>query len=135
MDISQLDYAARAETGRFVQFKHPATGDLMFDGEMAIGAMVRPLFAKSVMAAITAKERAGLAGDDAPGAREQVVWDAAVSTARLVGITNGGVEIGPDGFHDFYDRTFVFIPGNDANGFAFQVRAAAQEFADFLTVA
>lgn len=136
MDISQLDYSAKAEEGRFVQFRHAMTGDLMFDGETAIGAMVRPLFAKSVMAAITSRERAGLTGDDAPGARERVVWDAAVATSRLVGITKGGRELTPGEFHEFYDRTFVFVPdATIPNGFAFQVSKAAQEYADFLTLA
>ena len=131
MDISKLNYTAKAEAGVFLQFRHPTTGEPMADGDVAIGAMVKPLYAKSVMDGLRAREKAAMISDDDIGIRARVVADAAVCTAGLVGITDNGEAV--TDYAAFYDMTFV-IPRDDApGGFAFQVFNRAMEYGDFLT--
>jgi hypothetical protein len=131
VDISNLNYTAKAEAGVFLQFRHPTTGEPMADGDTAIGAMVKPLYAKSVMDGLRAREKAAMISDDDIGIRARVVADAAVCTAGLVGITDNGEAV--TDYAAFYDMTFV-TPSQDApGGFAFQVTKRAMEYGDFLT--
>ena len=62
MDISKVNYRAQSETAHFCQFTDPATGELMVEDGVALGAMVLGASAKSVQSALTDRARANLEG-------------------------------------------------------------------------
>lgn len=148
MDIAKLDSRAMAETAHFLQFKDPTTGKPMFDGETAIGAMVRGAHARTVQQALRKRQKAELTGDvdkldqrALEDLQSDLVKSAALVTEAIVGITMGGETIEPENFHVVYDLNFfdtdVMIgrktkrPGS----FAQQVMTFANEASNFLTSA
>jgi hypothetical protein len=145
MEISKLNRRAQAEVAHFCHFTDPATGDPMMDGETALGAMVLGASAKSVQAALTAKQRAAMSAkvdpkDEVGLERHQkmAVEDACLVTVELVGFTSEGKAIAADGFADFYDLTFfdvdVSLGRKDARfgSWAQQVWAFSNRQANFL---
>ena len=107
MDITKLDYAAKAEQGRFLQFLHPETGEPIFDGETAVGANVKPFYAKSIMADLHQMHRDELTAEGAKDIRAHYVKQAALVTSDLVGITDNGRPVAD--YAAFYDMTFVLV--------------------------
>lgn len=132
MDITALDYAAKAEEGRFLQFLHPETGDPMFDGDTAIGAMVKPFYAKSIMTDLHQMHRDELAADGVKDIRAHYVKQAAIVTSKLIGLTDNGKPA--TNFEWFYDITFVLGDKDSPGSFAAQVVKEAGK-TDFLTSA
>ena len=131
MDISKLNYTAKAEAGVFLQFRHPVTGEPMADGGVAIGAIVKPLYAQSVREALRDRGKSELTGDVDADPWGRFVSDAAICTSELVGITDNGEPV--TDFAAFYRMTFVTRVADAPGGFAFQVTKRALEFGDFLT--
>ena len=145
MELKTIDRRSMAETSRFLQFKDPETGALMFDGDLPVGAWIKGSHARSVQAAIAAKQRAELADMEA-GTRKaledmqaDLVYSAALLTTKIQGVTIGGLDLTPDQFPALYDATFLDAdvalrrktkrPGS----FAQQVMAFANETSHFLT--
>lgn len=134
MDITKLDYAAKAEQGRFLQFLHPETGEPIFDGETAVGANVKPFYAKSIMADLHQMHRDELTAEGAKDIRAHYVKQAALVTSELVGITKDGNPISAAEYGQFYDMTFVLVEKDKPGSFAAQVIKEAGR-TDFLTSA
>lgn len=144
MEISKINRRAQAEVAHFCHFTDPATGLPMMDGDTALGAMVLGSGARSVQAAITARQKAML---QKPGPKDEVglerhqaasVDDACLLTAELVGFTSDGKPIGADGFAGFFDLTFfdvdVMLGRKDAKfgSFAQQVLDFSNKQSNFL---
>jgi hypothetical protein len=135
MDISDLDYSAKAEAGRFLQFVHPTSGAPMEGKDGPIGAVIKAFFAKSVMRELSAMARVSLTGkDDADrDDRAALVAQASKLTVELRGVSKDGKPIRSEGFAEFYDRTFMAGMGDIPGCFALQVLSEAQKAQDFLT--
>ncbi|NBW14204.1 MAG: hypothetical protein EBR82_40015 [Caulobacteraceae bacterium] len=113
MELSRLDTRGAAERGRFYQFRNPATGEALWDGETAIGAVIRGVQSRTVQAAITDLWRAQMQGDQDAAKRApedlqaDMVRSAVIVTETVRGVTIEGEALGPDDFARFYDAQFI----------------------------
>jgi hypothetical protein len=145
VDISKVNYRAHSEIAHFCHFTDPATGELMVEEGVALGAMVLGASAKSVQSALISRSRADLqskpdVSTDAGLEKHQkaLIGDASLVTTKIVGFTKDGKEIPADGFAEFYDLTFFDVDvmlgrkGKKFGSFAQQVWIFSNEQANFL---
>ena len=143
MDITKLDRRAMADVPRFLQFKAPSTGELMFsdDGETPIGAMVYGAHSRIVQRALRDYQRSvGEVGGakSMEDMQDDLVRSAVTATASLHGVTINGAPITPDNFARFYDCEFFDadlmrgVPTARAGSYAQQVMIFINTEANFL---
>lgn len=146
MDIAKLDSRTMAETPHFLHWKDPVTGKLMFDGETAIGAMVRGAHARTVQESLRKRQKAELTGGvdkldqrALEDLQADLVKSASLVTTEIVGLTMGGAKIDADSFPVIYDLNFFdtdVMMGRKTKkpgSFAQQTMAFVNEASNFLT--
>jgi hypothetical protein len=112
MDFTKKDARGAAETAQFCHLRWPETGDLIMDGEKAVGVMVLGAMARSVQMALKDDMRAKLQSAkgkaETAKALEDVQRDLVDSASRVtvgfVGVQRGDVDaVVPDDCAWFYD--------------------------------